>query len=163
MAKFVPKLLSPEKKTSVLRSQRTYYRAQTVILSLQRLSSHETRRGCMKKKITEGRSMVKLMLVVFFPATRGLWIMLTHRQARPSIQCTTENFSVVFVMQFNARDRTFRPKGTDNFIMTMPQLIQLNWSRFSSSSITCRWFAWHYTLLTQITVISGCSRIWRWP
>jgi hypothetical protein len=64
---------------------------------------------------------VKVLLTAFFDY-RGI-VHYSYAPEGLSTKNTTWKSSVIFVMQFRARDRTCGPHAIGNCIMTMPQLI----------------------------------------
>jgi hypothetical protein len=73
------------------------------------------------KKAQRVRSKVKILL--FSLTIAGLCITVMHQKAKLSTKNTIWKSSVIFVMQFGARDRTCGPHAIGSCIMTMPQLI----------------------------------------
>jgi hypothetical protein len=63
-------------------------------------------------------SKVKVLLTVLFDY-RGI----LHQKAELSTKNTIWKSSVIFVMQFGARDQTCGPHAIGNCILTMPRLI----------------------------------------
>jgi hypothetical protein len=138
-AKFVPKLLSCEQKEllldvvqnmmecangdldflmTVITGDESWvygYDPETKAQSSQWKSPSSPR----PKKASQVRSKVKVMLTVIF-TTAELCITNTHQKAKLLTNSIIKRFSVVFVMQFGARDRTRGSHTTDSCIMTRP-------------------------------------------
>jgi hypothetical protein len=138
VAKFVPKLLSqelqqlrlvvtrdmlmcanedPEFLKTVITGDEMWvygYDPETKVQSLQWKHSSSPR----PKKAQRVRSKVKVLLTVFFD-----YHGIVHHKAKLSTKNTIWKSSVIFVMQFSARDWTCGPHAIGNCIMTMPRLI----------------------------------------
>jgi hypothetical protein len=74
------------------------------------------------KKAQRVRSKVKVLLTVFFDY-RGIVHHSMHQKAKLSTKNTIWKSSVIFMMQFGARDWTCGPNTIGTCIMTMPRLI----------------------------------------
>jgi hypothetical protein len=74
------------------------------------------------QKAQRVQSKVKVLLTVFFDY-RGLCITVMHQKAKLSTKNTIWKSSIIFVMQFSARDWTCGPHTIGNCIMTMHRLI----------------------------------------
>jgi hypothetical protein len=141
VAKFVPKLLSqehqqlclevardmlecangdPEFLKTVITGDETWvygYDPETKVQSSQWKHSSSPR----PKKAQRVQSEVKVLL--FSLTIAGLCIAVMHQQVKLPTKNTIWKSSVIFVMQFGARDRTCGPHAIGNCIMTMPRLI----------------------------------------
>jgi AraC-like DNA-binding protein len=73
------------------------------------------------KKAQQVQSKVKVLPTVLTIA--GLCVTVMHQQAKLSTKNIICKSSVIFVMQFSARDRTCGPHAIGNCIMSMPRLI----------------------------------------
>jgi hypothetical protein len=97
----------------------------------------------------------------FFFTTAELCVTNTHQKARVLTNSIIKWFSIVFMMQFGARDRTCGSHTTGSGIMTTPPPILRVWSKISWASMEFPGFARLLTLQTWLVVISGCPPSWR--
>jgi hypothetical protein len=68
----------------------------------------------------------KVKVLLFSLTIAGLCITVMHQKAKLSTKNIICKSSIIFVVQFGARDRTCGPQAIGNCIMTMPRLIHHN-------------------------------------
>jgi hypothetical protein len=111
----------PEFLKTVVTSDETWmygYDAETKVQSSHWKHSSPPR----PKKAQWVRSKV-MVLPLFSLTIAGLCITVMHQKAKLSTQNTTWKSSIIFVMQFVARDQTVGPHTIGSCIMTMSRLI----------------------------------------
>jgi hypothetical protein len=108
------------------------------------------------KKAQRVRSKVKVLLTVFFDYRIGVM----HQMAKLSTENIICKSSIIFMMQFGARDQSCGPHAIGNCVMIMSRLIHRTWSRGSWPNTAFQLFARLLTLQTWLLVISGCSPNW---
>lgn len=106
------------------------YNPETTAQSSQWLSSTSPR----LKKTRQMRSKVKVMLTVFFFTATELCITNTYQKAKLLTNIITNKFSVIFLMQFSARDWICGSHASGNCITTTPPPILHVWPRISCPS-----------------------------
>jgi hypothetical protein len=98
---------------------------------------------------------------LFFFTTAELCITNTQEKAKLLTNSIIKSFSIVFVLQFGARDRTCGSHATGICIMKTPLPILRVGSNIYWPSTEFPRFARLLTLQAWLLVISGCSPSWR--